>query len=113
MTLIGGVLIFLAAVIPIITNILRLAIHKGVPASLLASVCLGLVALACYATAFIGWVRKWNVNFVLSYALMYAILYAAAFALAGAGIPSRPEIALFVGSFFFVGAFVALVISRA
>jgi hypothetical protein len=111
MILIGGVLIFLATVIPIITNILQWAMQKGVPPSLLVVASLGLVGLACYAIAFIGAIRKWNVNLVLSYVLAFAIFDTAGFVLQG-GIPSRFEVASFVVSFFIVGCFVAFAISR-
>jgi hypothetical protein len=90
MTLIGGVLIFLATIIPVITSILRWVMQKGVPALALMAVCFALVALAFYATAVIGVFRKWNIHLIFSLLSVYAIFYTATF-LVPIGVPTRLE----------------------
>lgn len=94
MALLGGVLVFLAALIPIIAGICRWVAQKGMQKVALL-VCLLLAAVACYALGIVGIFQKWDLITVFSYLIGYVILYAATFALT-AGVPSRTQIAVFV-----------------
>ena len=90
MNLIASVLIFLAALVPIIANIWRGGAQKGFQ-NLIVSVCIILLSFAFYATGIIGSHAHWNVRLVFVCFIVYAVVYGVGLIVLAGGTSAPPN----------------------
>ena len=90
LNLIAGVLIFLAALVPIIANIWRWGTPKNFQ-NLIVSVCIILLSFAFYATGSIGSHAHWNNRAVFACLVVYAVVYGVGLIVLAGGQSAPPN----------------------
>jgi hypothetical protein len=90
MNLIGGVLMFLAVLIPIIANIWRWGTQRGFQ-TLIVSVCIMLFSFSFYVTGIIGSRAHWNFGSVFACLFAYAVVYGVGLIVGISGTPAPPN----------------------